>query len=64
MDKLDIDALYDESERAGRYGECAECGEEHVLCFCGVCFKYCHDDYQHADMTFLDDLDEPLRNLV
>lgn len=47
--KLDFDALYEEAEQAKRFGECALCGEEHVLCFCGVCFKYCHDDYEHNE---------------
>ena len=46
--KLDIDALYDESERRGISGECLTCNNEHVLCWvCGVCFKYCHDDWYH-----------------
>lgn len=47
--KLDIDALYNEAEAAGRYGPCAWCEEEHVLCWCGLCFKYCHDDYEHEE---------------
>lgn len=59
--KLDIDALYDEAEAAGRFGVCANCDEEHVLCFCGVCFKYCHDDYAHAEM--LDPMDADLAGL-
>ena len=63
LDKLDIDTLYQEAEAAGRFGECANCGEEHVLCFCGVCFKYCHDDYEHNEFSYPDELDEPLRAL-
>jgi len=43
--KLDIDAMYAAAEAAERIGICATCEEEHVLCECGVCFKYCHDDY-------------------
>ena len=43
--KLDIDAMYEEADRLERIGICKTCEEEHVLCACGVCFKYCHDDY-------------------
>ena len=53
--KLDIDKLYDEAEAAGRIGECPLCEfdgdtSEKVLCWCGVCFKYHHDDYFHELM--------------
>ena len=64
LEKLNIDKLYEEAEAAGRFGECTNCGEEHVLCFCGVCFKYCHDDYEHAESTYPDELDEPLGGLL
>lgn len=50
MEKLDFDKLYDEAEEAGRIGICPICEEEHVLCWCGVCLKYCHDDYSHEPM--------------
>lgn len=48
---LDLDALYDEAERAGRYGECPMCelrgdARVRVLCRCGVCFD-CHDRFVH-----------------
>ena len=38
-----------QAEAAGRFGICPGCGdkEEHVLCWCGICFKYCHGDYLH-----------------
>ena len=62
MDKLDIDALYDEAEAAGRFGVCLCCEEEHVLCFCGLCFKYCHSDYEHE--PGLDPMDEALAGLT
>jgi hypothetical protein len=63
IDKLDIDQLYDEAEMAGRFGVCSSCDEEHVLCFCGVCFKYCHDDYMHAESS-IDPMDEALAGLA
>lgn len=43
--KLDIDAMYTAAEAKNQIGICAICEEEHVLCDCGVCFKYCHSDY-------------------
>lgn len=46
--KIDFDALYEEAEAMGREGECPECGEVHMLCWCGLCLKYCHDDYEHS----------------
>lgn len=52
--KLDIDTLYAEAEAAGREGECALCEEWHMLCWCGVCFKYCHDDYAHEPVNDVD----------
>lgn len=52
LDKLDIDALYDEAEKAGRFGVCASCDEEHVICWCGLCFKYCHSSYEHEPPMF------------
>lgn len=53
--KLDIDKLYDDSEARGLFDSCPTCCDAsegrcgpHVLCWiCGVCFKYCHDDYFH-----------------
>lgn len=51
IEKLDFDTLYDEAEKAGRIGMCSNCGEEHVLCWCGICFKYCHDDYFHESFN-------------
>lgn len=55
LEKLDIDKLYDEAEAAKRFGVCPLCefdgdGSERVLCWCGVCFKYHHDDYYHEVM--------------
>ena len=49
IDRLDFDALHDDAVANERYGECQSCddGEERLLCFCGVCFKYCHDPYFH-----------------
>lgn len=61
LDKLDIDALYNEAEKNGCEGECASCGEHHVLCcVCGACFKYCHDDYFHEEIydPMYDDWDD------
>lgn len=65
MRKLDFDALYDEAEAADRVGICPHCqvaadedGERvqlHVLCWCGVCFKYHHDDYMHETMIHSDE---------
>lgn len=56
LEKLDFDALYEEAKRANRFGMCPICEEEHMLCWCGVCLKYCHDDYFHE---LIDDLDLP-----
>jgi hypothetical protein len=50
--KLDFDKLYDEAVEADRFGVCPNCDEEHYLCWCGVCFKYCHDDYFHEPIDF------------
>ena len=52
--KLPIDEMYEKADREGRIGTCALCEEEHVLCECGVCFKYCHDDY-YCDYPDIDD---------
>lgn len=54
--KLDIDALYTEAEAEGREGVCPLCemdGDDtpRMLCWCGVCFKYHHDDYFHEPMN-------------
>lgn len=59
--KIDFDKLYDESEAAGRIGECPLCEFDgdythHVLCWCGVCLKYHHNDYFHED---IDDFEPP-----
>lgn len=55
--KLDFDALMDEAERLDRARrkqglfadfECPTCEEVHLLCpVCGVCMKYCHNDFFH-----------------
>ena len=52
LEKLDFDKLYDEAVAAERYGICPLCEfdgdtSEKVLCWCGVCLKYHHDDYFH-----------------
>lgn len=47
VQKLDFDKLYEEAEKKGRFGTCLYCEEDHMLCWCGVCFKYCHSDYFH-----------------
>ena len=52
IQKIDFDELYEESEKAGRIGICPICEfhgdtDDHVLCWCGVCLKYHHDDYFH-----------------
>ncbi len=45
--KIDFDALMDEAERRNTYGLYGVCEEQHMLCpNCGVCMKYCHDDYE------------------
>lgn len=61
MEKIDFDKLYDECEKAGRIGifpmceeyafENGEPVEERVLCWCGVCIKYHHDDYYHEELS-------------
>ncbi len=62
VDKLDFDALMDEAEAEKTYGECPSCGEDHMLCpICGVCLKYCHDDYFHDDGMF--DPYDPMHDL-
>ncbi len=45
LTRLDIDAMYTAAEAKGQIGICVLCEGEHVLCDCGVCFKYCHNDY-------------------
>ena len=46
--RLDFVALHDEAVRENRYGECPSCeGANMLLCWCGVCLKYCHNDYCH-----------------
>lgn len=63
LEKLNFDELYAEAEAAQRIGECPICeGQERLLCFCGVCLKYCHNDYHHEDMD--DEGDENLRGLI
>ena len=54
IEKLDFNALYEEAEKENRFGLCPICEEEHMLCWCGVCFKYCHNDYCHEP---IDDLE-------
>jgi len=61
LQEIDFDKLYDESEKAGRIGICPRCEEdafedgvqveERVLCWCGVCLKYHHDDYSHEELN-------------
>ena len=52
FDKLDFDALYVDAEKHERFGQCPHCpeGQHHMLCWCGVCFKYHHNDYFHEPM--------------
>ena len=57
LEKLDFDRLHDEAVEAERYGVCPTCEfngdtDEKLLCWCGVCFKYCHDDYFHEPIDF------------
>ena len=51
-DPLDFDALHDDAMAHNRVGECPMCESiiDRVLCWCGVCLKYCHDRYSHEPM--------------
>lgn len=52
LEKLDFERLYDEAEKAGRVGECPLCETPGLLlCWCGVCLKYCHGDYFHEPVS-------------
>lgn len=56
LSKINFDLLHDECIKAGRIGICPHCEfngllEERILCWCGVCLKYHHDDYFHEDVT-------------
>lgn len=55
MERLDFDQLHDDAVANERYGECPSCEfngntEPRLLCWCGVCLKYCHNDYFHEDL--------------
>jgi hypothetical protein len=66
MQKLDFDALYEEAEAAEREGICPYCEDDafedgepvepRLLCWCGVCLKYHHDDYSHEPMLDPDEM--------
>ena len=63
LNKINFDSLYDECVKAGRIGICPHCEfdgllEERVLCWCGVCLKYHHDDYFHEDTIDMEELIE------
>jgi hypothetical protein len=57
LQRLDFDALMDEAEQKDRDRrakglfadfECPTCENVLLLCpVCGVCLKYCHNDYFH-----------------
>lgn len=56
-ERLDFDRLHDDALRAGRKGICPLCEDDafesgeptspRLLCWCGVCLVYHHDDYMH-----------------
>lgn len=52
LQKLDFEKLYNEAASESRIGICNSCEEERVLCWCGVCFKYCHNDYFHEELSW------------
>jgi hypothetical protein len=68
--KLDFDALYAEAEAEGREGICPMCEFDddttpRMLCWCGVCFKYHHDDYAHEPIDDFDPFgDDALSGLL
>lgn len=61
IEKLDFDQLHDDAVAQERIGECPSC-EFHgdtapkLLCWCGVCLKYCHSDYSHELLDLSDRL--------
>lgn len=65
IDRLDFDALHDEAVREGREGLCPHCEDAafedgevlhpRLLCWCGVCLAYHHEDYSHEPVDDLED---------
>lgn len=61
LERLNFDQLHDEAVAKERYGECPSCEFDgdttpKLLCWCGVCLKYCHDNYVHEPIDLSDNL--------